>query len=75
MEIERAKSASEDKIYNYFKELSDVLVKYDLTDRPHLIFTVNGEVYPQIIHRLLWLDQQDYKSNQWRLGYQKHLPL
>ena len=37
----RAKAASAETVQNYFSELSDVMAKYDLMDKPHLIFNVD----------------------------------
>ena len=41
MDLVRAKSASEEKIDNYFTELSEIKKKYNLEDKPHLIFNVD----------------------------------
>ena len=37
----RAKVTSEVVFSNYFKELRETMEKYDLTDKPHLIFNVD----------------------------------
>jgi hypothetical protein len=41
LEIARAKGASVANIDKYFKELDNVLTKYGLKDKPHLIFNVD----------------------------------
>jgi hypothetical protein len=41
LDLVRAKSASEEKIDNYFTELSEIMKKYNLEDKPHLIFNVD----------------------------------
>ncbi|KAK3100399.1 hypothetical protein FSP39_019286 [Pinctada imbricata] len=37
----RAKSARAETVHNYFSNLSEVIAKYDLADKPHLIFNVD----------------------------------
>jgi len=41
LDLARAKSPSEEKIDNYFTELSEIMKKYNLEDKPHLIFNVD----------------------------------
>lgn len=41
LEIARAKSASEPIVTKYFEELAAIVQKYDLGDKPHLIFNVD----------------------------------
>ena len=37
----RAKAANPENVQKYFKELNDIMIKYDLLDKPHLIFNVD----------------------------------
>jgi hypothetical protein len=41
LDLARAKSASEEKTDNYFTVLSEIMKKYNLEDKPHLIFNVD----------------------------------
>ena len=41
LEQQRAKSASETTVSAYFNELEDIIKKYNLHDKPHLIFNVD----------------------------------
>jgi hypothetical protein len=41
LQLIRAKSASEEKIDNYFTELSEIMKKNNLEVKPHLIFNVD----------------------------------
>jgi hypothetical protein len=41
LELVRAKSVSEEKIDNYFTELSEIMKKNNLEVKPHLIFNVD----------------------------------
>ena len=41
LDIQRAKSASSAAVDSYFVELEKILVKYDLKDKPHLIYNVD----------------------------------
>ena len=41
METVRAKSASASVVYEYFQELELTLDKYNLRDKPHLIFDID----------------------------------
>ena len=51
MDLVRAKSASEEKTDNYFTELSEIMKKYNLEDKPHLIFNVDEKgVSPNHTH-------------------------
>ena len=45
LEITRAKCVSVANIDKYFKELDNVLTKYGLKDKPHLIFNVDDKQY------------------------------
>lgn len=38
---QRARCASEETISNYFAELEKILIKYDLKDKPHLIYNID----------------------------------
>lgn len=56
LEHVRAKMASEATVNEYFENLEKTLVKYDLTDKPHLIFNVDEKGIsmdhkpPHIVH-------------------------
>ena len=41
LEFIRAKSASEEVVMKYFENLSETVNKYDLHDKPHLIFNID----------------------------------
>lgn len=41
LEISRAKSATIENVDKYFEELKNVMEKYDLIDKPHLIFNID----------------------------------
>ena len=41
LEFVRAKSASEEVVMKYFENLSETVNKYDLHDKPHLIFNID----------------------------------
>ena len=41
LEIQRAKCTSDEVVENYFAELEKILIKYNLKDKPHLIFNVD----------------------------------
>ena len=41
LEIQRAKSTSNEVVESHFAELEKILIKYNLKDKPHLIFNVD----------------------------------
>ena len=41
LEVARAKAANKENITKYFNELEKALIKYDLMDKPHLIYNVD----------------------------------
>ena len=41
LKISRAKSATIENVDKYFEELKNVMEKYDLIDKPHLIFNID----------------------------------
>ena len=47
LEQQRAKSASETTVSAYFSELEDIIKKYNLHDKPHLIFNVDEKCVSQ----------------------------
>lgn len=51
----RAKAASPGNIQRYFTELDGIIKKYDLTDKPHLIFYVDEKEYLNATVRLALL--------------------
>jgi hypothetical protein len=55
LDLARAKSASEEKTDNYFTELSEIMKKYNLEDKPHLIFNVDekGVMSGSILYKMV----------------------
>ncbi|KAJ8024963.1 Tigger transposable element-derived protein 2 [Holothuria leucospilota] len=41
LSLKRAKATSKETVESYFKELEKIFVKYELTDKPHLIYNVD----------------------------------
>ena len=41
LELQRAKAGNKETVSSYFTELNEILTKYDLKDKPHLIFNVD----------------------------------
>ena len=41
LSIKRAKSSSEEVVNNYFTELDHIMTKYNLKEKPHLIFNID----------------------------------
>ncbi|KAJ8019145.1 hypothetical protein HOLleu_42460 [Holothuria leucospilota] len=41
LSLKRAKATSKETVEGYFKELEKIFVKYELTDKPHLIYNVD----------------------------------